>query len=65
MAGLESALQWLKRRRVSVLCLAFTFIMSGLIVNALQLITLPLYFIKKQWFRKINARLVYFHWCSK
>lgn len=62
---LRGVIQWLKRRRVVVLCLVFTFIVSGLIINALELATLPLYFISKKWFRIINTKIVYLHWCGE
>lgn len=58
-------LTWLKRRKVVVLLLGFTFIVSGLLVNLVQLFTIPLFWINKMLFRKLNARIVYFHWCSK
>lgn len=61
----SNIIQWIKRRKVVVLCLVFTFIVSGLIVNALELITLPLYFINKRWFRIINCKIVYLHWCGE
>ena len=63
MAG--GLLTWIKRRKVTVLMLIVTFIVSGLLVNLVQLFTLPLYWINKRLFRKLNAKIVYFHWCSK
>jgi lysophosphatidic acid acyltransferase/lysophosphatidylinositol acyltransferase len=60
---LGSIIQWIKRRKVVVLVLVFSFIVSGLIINALELTTIPLYFISKKWFRIINAKIVYLHWC--
>lgn len=46
-----------------ILLLVFSFIVSGLLVNALELTTVPLYFISKKWFRIINSKIVYLHWC--
>jgi lysophosphatidic acid acyltransferase/lysophosphatidylinositol acyltransferase len=60
---LGEILQWIKRRKVVVMVLVFSFIVSGLIINVLELATLPLYFINKKWFRIINAKIVYLHWC--
>lgn len=65
MAVVRSLLAWIKRRKVAVLILIVTFIVSGLLVNLVQLFTLPLYWINKRLFRILNARIVYFHWCSK
>lgn len=56
---------WLKKRKIVALLLVFTFIVSGLIVNVLQLFTIPLYYLNKRWFRIVNAKVVYLHWCSK
>ena len=63
MAG--AVLTWIKRRKVTVMMLIVTFIVSGLLVNLLQLLTLPLYWINRRLFRIINAKIVYLHWCSK
>lgn len=62
---LMAILRWIKKRKITVLLFVFTFIVSGLIINLLQLFTLPFYWLNKKWFRHINARLVYFHWCGK
>lgn len=62
---LRSVINWLKKRKIAVLLLIFTFIISGLIVNLVQLLTLPLYWINKKLFRQMNAIIVYFHWCSE
>ena len=62
MAG--ALLTWIKRRKVTVMMLIVTFIVSGLLVNLLQLFTLPLYCINRRIFRQLNARIVYLHWCS-
>lgn len=55
----------LKRSKVVFILLVFTFIVSGLIVNCLQLLTVPLYFANKRLFRIVNTKLVYLHWCSE
>ena len=62
---LGEILQWIKRRKVVVLVLVFSFIVSGLIINVLEFATLPLYFINKKWFRIINTKIVYLHWCGE
>ncbi|KAL5457641.1 hypothetical protein EMCRGX_G034924 [Ephydatia muelleri] len=56
-------LSLLKRSKVAFILLVFTFIVSGLIVNCMQLLTVPLYFTNKRLFRVVNAKLVYLHWC--
>ena len=44
----------------------FTFIISGLLLNVVQIVfTGPLYFANRRLFRVLNAKIVYFHWCSK
>ena len=65
MGVLSSVLQWIKRRKITMLMLIVTFVVSGLLVNLLQLFTLPLYWINRRIFRLVNARIVYLHWCSK
>ena len=65
MGLLRTVIQWMKRRKVVVLLFVFSFIMSGLIVNLLEVLTLPLLLISKSWFRIVNAKLVYMHWCGK
>ena len=62
---LRSFIAWLKRRKVVVLLLVFSFIVSGLLINALELTTVPLYFINKKWFRIINSKIVYLHWSGE
>lgn len=58
-------LTWVKRQKVTVLMLIVTFIISGLFVNVLQLLTLPLFWINKRLYRSLNAKIVYLHWCSE
>ncbi len=65
MSAFKSVIKWIKKRKVTVLLFVFSFIVSGLIINLFQLLTLPLFFLNKKLFRLINARIVYFHWCSK
>lgn len=56
---------WLKRRKIVLLIVVFSMVVSGLVINFLQLCTLPLYYVNKWLYRHINTRIVYFHWCSK
>ena len=65
LPSLEAVILWLKRRKAVVLIFVFSFIMSGLIVNLLQLLTVPLYFANKRLYRIVNSKLVYLHWCRK
>ncbi|XP_017316972.2 1-acyl-sn-glycerol-3-phosphate acyltransferase delta isoform X1 [Ictalurus punctatus] len=49
----------LKMQFVCHLIICYVFLVSGLIVNFLQLCTLPLWSINKQLARKVNCRLAY------
>ncbi|XP_054578640.1 1-acyl-sn-glycerol-3-phosphate acyltransferase delta isoform X3 [Eptesicus fuscus] len=49
----------LKSQFLCHLVFCYVFIASGLIVNTLQLLTLPLWPIDKQLFRRLNCRLSY------
>ena len=61
----DGIVRWLKKRKLFVLLVVFTFIVSGLITNFLELCTLPLLLVSKRLFRLVNTKLVYLHWCSK
>uniref|UniRef100_A0A8C6M4Y9 1-acylglycerol-3-phosphate O-acyltransferase n=5 Tax=Nothobranchius TaxID=28779 RepID=A0A8C6M4Y9_NOTFU len=52
-------LQLLKSQFLSHLFICYVFLLSGLIVNLLQLCTLPLWLVSKQLARRINIRLCY------
>uniref|UniRef100_A0A8C1D7L0 1-acyl-sn-glycerol-3-phosphate acyltransferase delta n=2 Tax=Cyprinus carpio TaxID=7962 RepID=A0A8C1D7L0_CYPCA len=52
-------LQVLKTQLLCHLIICYVFLVSGLIINLLQLCTLPLWPINKQLARKINCRLGY------
>ncbi|XP_071754120.1 1-acyl-sn-glycerol-3-phosphate acyltransferase delta [Centroberyx gerrardi] len=52
-------LQLLKSQFLCHLILCYVFLVSGLIINLLQLCTLPLWPLNKQLFRRINCRLAY------
>ncbi|XP_061766408.1 1-acyl-sn-glycerol-3-phosphate acyltransferase delta isoform X2 [Nerophis ophidion] len=54
-----SLVQLLKCHFLSHLILCYVFLVSGLIVNLLQLCTLPLWLLSKQLARKVNCRLAY------
>uniref|UniRef100_A0A8P4GFN3 1-acyl-sn-glycerol-3-phosphate acyltransferase delta n=1 Tax=Dicentrarchus labrax TaxID=13489 RepID=A0A8P4GFN3_DICLA len=51
--------QLLKSQFLSQLIICYVFLVSGLIVNLLQLCTLPLWLVSKQLARRINIRLGY------
>lgn len=51
--------QLLKSQFLCHLVICYVFLVSGVIVNLLQLCTLPLWLINKQLFRRINIRLGY------
>lgn len=52
-------LQLLKSQFLSHLIICYVFLASGLIINLLQLCTLPLWLVSKQLARRINIRLGY------
>ncbi|KAM6916530.1 1-acyl-sn-glycerol-3-phosphate acyltransferase delta [Xenentodon cancila] len=52
-------LQLLKSQFLCHLIMCYVFLVSGLIVNLLQLCTLPLWLVSKQLARRINIRLGY------
>ncbi|XP_056147548.1 1-acyl-sn-glycerol-3-phosphate acyltransferase delta [Lampris incognitus] len=52
-------LQLLKSQFLCHLVIWYVFLASGLIINLLQLCTLPLWLLNKQLARKINCRLAY------
>lgn len=53
---------FLKTQFVVHLLIGFVFVISGLIINFLQLCTLPLWGVNKQLYRRINCRLAYSLW---
>lgn len=53
---------WLKSLFVLQLLIGFVFVVSGLIINFIQLCTCVLWPIDKQLYRKINTRLSYSLW---
>nr|DBA34650.1 TPA: hypothetical protein GDO54_002196 [Pyxicephalus adspersus] len=53
---------FLKTQFVVHLLIGFVFVISGLIINFLQLCTLPLWGVNKQLYRRINCRLSYSLW---
>ncbi|XP_054590735.1 1-acyl-sn-glycerol-3-phosphate acyltransferase delta isoform X1 [Nothobranchius furzeri] len=57
--GRMGFLQLLKSQFLSHLFICYVFLLSGLIVNLLQLCTLPLWLVSKQLARRINIRLCY------
>lgn len=52
-------LQLLKSQFLCHLIICYVFLVSGLIINLLQLCTLPLWLVSKQLARRINIRLGY------
>lgn len=52
-------LQLLKSQFLSQLIICYVFLVSGLVINLLQLCTLPLWLVSKQLARRINVRLGY------
>lgn len=56
---------FVKTQFVVHLLIGFVFVISGLIINFLQLCTLPLWGYNKQLYRRINCRLSYSLWSRK
>lgn len=52
-------LQFLKSQFLCHLIICYVFLVSGLLINLIQLCTLPLWLISKQLARRINIRLGY------
>ncbi|KAG7277473.1 hypothetical protein CRUP_010621 [Coryphaenoides rupestris] len=50
---------WLKSQVLCHLLFGYVFLASGLLVNLLQLCTLPVWWLNKRWARIINCRLGY------
>lgn len=57
-----SFLNSLKGYRLSWLWLVTVFLLSGLIINCVQILLLPLWYVSHNTFRRINAVLCYLHW---
>ncbi|XP_068127137.1 1-acyl-sn-glycerol-3-phosphate acyltransferase gamma [Hyperolius riggenbachi] len=53
---------FLKTQFVIHLLIGFVFVISGLIINFIQLCTLPLWGVNKQLYRRINCRMSYSLW---
>ncbi|XP_063812975.1 1-acyl-sn-glycerol-3-phosphate acyltransferase gamma [Pseudophryne corroboree] len=53
---------FVKTQFVVHLLIGFVFVISGLIINFLQLCTLPLWGVNKQLYRRVNCRLAYSLW---
>ena len=54
-----------KRFPLMWLWIAIVFLVSGMIINCVQLLLLPLWIINKDLFRWLNLNVVYLHWCRK
>lgn len=52
-------LQMLKSQFLTHLLMCYVFLLSGLIINLLQICTLPLWLVSKQLARRVNIRLGY------
>lgn len=53
-----------KRLPLVWLWLVLVFLASGLIINFIQLLLLPLWFVNRDLFRWANLNVVYLHWCQ-
>uniref|UniRef100_A0A8C5LXD8 1-acylglycerol-3-phosphate O-acyltransferase 3 n=1 Tax=Leptobrachium leishanense TaxID=445787 RepID=A0A8C5LXD8_9ANUR len=53
---------FLKTQVVVHLLIGFVFVLSGLIINFIQLCTVPLWGLNKQLYRRINCRMAYSLW---
>lgn len=51
--------QMLKSQFICHLIVCYVFLVSGIIINLLQLCTLPLWLVSKQLARRINIKLCY------
>ncbi|XP_031554341.1 1-acyl-sn-glycerol-3-phosphate acyltransferase delta-like [Actinia tenebrosa] len=64
MDVLDQILYVLKMLPGAWLWFVLVFLVSGLIINIIQLSLLPLWFINKTLYRWLNLRIVYLHWCQ-
>lgn len=55
-------LAYLKTQFVLHLLIGFVFVVSGLVINFIQLCTLVLWPLNKQLYRRLNCRLAYSLW---
>ena len=55
-------LAFLKTQFVVHLLIGFVFVVSGLVINSIQLCTLVLWPVNKQLYRRLNCRLAYSLW---
>lgn len=55
-------LAWLKTQFIVHVLIGFVFVVSGLIINSIQLCTLVLWPVNKQLYRRLNCRLAYSLW---
>lgn len=55
-------LAYLKTQFAVHLLIGFVFVVSGLVINFIQLCTLALWPINKQLYRRLNCRLAYSLW---
>ncbi|XP_075930810.1 1-acyl-sn-glycerol-3-phosphate acyltransferase gamma isoform X1 [Petromyzon marinus] len=53
---------WLKTQFICQLLLGYVFLISGFIINFVQLLTLVLWPIDRQLYRRVNCRLAYSLW---
>lgn len=55
-------LAYLKTQFAVHLLIGFVFVVSGLLINSVQLCTLVLWPLSKQLYRRLNCRLAYSLW---
>lgn len=55
-------LAYLKTQFIVHLLIGFVFVVSGLVINFVQLCTLVLWPLNKQLYRRLNCRLAYSLW---
>lgn len=58
-------LAYMKTQFVVHLLIGFVFVVSGLVINFIQLCTLVLWPVNRQLYRRLNCRLAYSLWSRK
>lgn len=61
---ISKVIRFIKSTMLLQMIFGYIFIVSGIIVCSIQVLTLPLWKINQQLYRKINVCLAYCHWCN-
>ena len=62
---MTGSLNSIKKFPLVWLWMIFVFLASGLVINVIQVLLLPLWIVKRDLYRWLNMSVVYLHWCRK